>query len=127
MIPQMPEGFFAKIMFILMNPFRWLKEVLSYNGIASSKRTVMFISAMCLCVCLVALTGTIMYVLIKNPKDHKLDGNIVLLYTALTVPIAGLAGTVYVGKKEALGQSVPTPPAKPINTPIPQGKEVIQG
>ncbi|MCI4436571.1 MAG: hypothetical protein JHC33_07155 [Ignisphaera sp.] len=114
MNPQLPEGFFAKILFVLMNHFRWLKEVLSNNGIASSKRTVMFISAMCLCACLVALTGTIMYVLIKNPKDHKLDGNIVLLYTALTVPIAGLAGTVYVGKKEILAvPTAPTPPTPP--------------
>lgn len=78
----------------------------------------MFISAMVLCACLVALTSTIMWVLVKNPKDHKIDANIVLLYSALTVPIATLAGAAYIKKEEAIAnkpqQSITNPtPAKP--------------
>ena len=116
----------AKIM--ALNPLVWVKEMLAHQGRASSKRTVMVVSAFCLCACLAALTGAIMWVLIKNPTAHKLDGNIVLLYTALTVPIAGLAGTVYVGKKEIPEDttlpSAPKPPAPP--KPI-ISKDVAQG
>ena len=46
------QGIFSKLLEILMNPFKFIKEVLSHNGIGSSKRTVMFMSAVVLCFCL---------------------------------------------------------------------------
>lgn len=114
------QGWFAKLLKALMNPFAFLKEVLSNHGIGSSKRTVMVICSMVLCSCLVALTAAIIFVLVKNPKDHKIDSNIVLLYTSLTVPIATLAGAVYIKKQEEI-----TKP-KSINTTS-SDKEVIVG
>jgi hypothetical protein len=113
---------------LALNPINWIKEMLAHQGRASSKRTVMVVSAFCLCFCLVVLTGTVMWVLIKNPKDHKLDGNIVLLYTALTVPIAGLAGTVYVGKKEIPEDTtLPSVPKAPVAPKPPINKDATQG
>ena len=120
----MIQELLLKIEAYLPSPFKWLKEVMSHSGVASSKRLVLVFSAACLWACLLVFTGTIAYILIKHPTDHKIDGNIVLLYTSLTAPIAILAGAVYVGKKEIPEDTTnPTPMSpKPIKQP-----KVLQG
>lgn len=120
-----------KLLALLFKPLNALREMLSHNGALSSKRGIMALSAITLCLCLFLLTVTICYIILKNPILYKIDTNLVFIFSALSVPAATLAGAAYIGKKEIPEDTTtstprPTKPVAPI-APSLDKKETLLG